>query len=68
MLANNNPNTNSSRTDYRKTEKSPLISGADPSGDPFIESLAPESKFVPIPSFWNTVKAFAGAGSFALPV
>jgi len=65
MLANDHHHTNSSRSDYQKTEKSPLISGADP--EPHIEDLPPQSKFVPIPSFWNTVKAFAGAGSFALP-
>ncbi|EFA81490.1 hypothetical protein PPL_05478 [Heterostelium album PN500] len=44
-------------------EKSPLING----GDIGIESHDSGKKFSPHPAFWNTVKAFAGAGSFALP-
>ncbi|EFA81313.1 hypothetical protein PPL_05293 [Heterostelium album PN500] len=32
-----------------------------------IEVVKKENKFTPIPAFGNTVKAFAGAGSFALP-
>eukprot|EP01132_Coremiostelium_polycephalum_P005170 gene5170-6435_t len=26
-----------------------------------------QRKFLPVPTFWNTVKAFAGAGTFSLP-
>ncbi|KYQ91028.1 hypothetical protein DLAC_07928 [Tieghemostelium lacteum] len=51
-----------------RVEKSPLISGAD-RGTVTTEqtSLVSGNTFSPVPAFWNTVKAFAGAGSFALP-
>eukprot|EP01133_Synstelium_polycarpum_P009276 gene9276-10879_t len=54
------------------SEKSPLVSSerADHSLDDSLDyspGSLPAPKFVPIPAFWNTVKAFAGAGSFSLP-
>ncbi|EGC34147.1 hypothetical protein DICPUDRAFT_153705 [Dictyostelium purpureum] len=43
-----------------------VINGNHNESTPLV-SRDGEKKFLPIPSFWNTVKAFAGAGSFALP-
>ncbi|GAM17994.1 hypothetical protein SAMD00019534_011690, partial [Acytostelium subglobosum LB1] len=52
-------------------EKSPLV-GPPPVKEVMIngyhdESIAQSRPFTPVSAFWNTVKAFAGAGSFALP-
>eukprot|EP01132_Coremiostelium_polycephalum_P005101 gene5101-6348_t len=53
------------------SEQSPLLAGADQIGGyDTIDSPPNEQqtkKFAPVPAFWNTVKAFAGAGSFSLP-
>ncbi|EAL60889.1 hypothetical protein DDB_G0293074 [Dictyostelium discoideum AX4] len=55
IIGNNNNNGVINR---HSSESTPLINN---------ETYEVEKKYAPIPSFWNTVKAFAGAGSFALP-
>ncbi|EGG23244.1 hypothetical protein DFA_05376 [Cavenderia fasciculata] len=52
------------------TERSPLVSGADQSYNNGADQSSidqTERKFTPVSAAMNTIKSFAGAGSFALP-